>query len=408
MMYQFYQAQQDVLDPWRFVARNIASLSDLAAPLNPFGFGMHPLRAGLELFGHGGTTHQHPPFGIETVSVGNRLVPVVEEVQYSTPFGNLLHFRKDIEAGQPRVLIVAPLSGHFATLLRNTAATMLRDHDVFITDWNNARDIPLAAGRFDFDAYVAHVMEFLNELGPDCHVVAVCQPAVAVLAAVSLMSEMDHPATPRSMTLMAGPIDVRRNPTRVNLLARKHDIGWFEANMIARVPSRYKGAGRRVYPGFMQLTSFMSMNLDRHFGANLRQFRALMMDDSEASFSHRKFYDEYLAVMDLAAEFYLETVKRVFQDHELPRGELSWRGTKVRPQAIRRTALLTVEAERDDICAKGQTSVALDLCSGLPDDMKRHYLQEGVGHYGVFAGRRWESGIYPAIRDMIGAASPST
>jgi poly(3-hydroxybutyrate) depolymerase len=193
----------------------------------------------------------------------------------------------------------------------------------------------------------------------------------------------------------------------VNLLAQKHDIDWFEANMIARVPARYKGAGRLVYPGFMQLTSFMSMNLDRHFGANLRQFRALMMDDVEASHAHRKFYDEYLAVMDLTAEFYLETVKRVFQDHELPRGVLSWRGRKVQPQTIRRTALLTVEAERDDICAKGQTSAAIDLCSGLPRAMKRHYLQEGVGHYGVFAGRRWETGIYPAIRDMIATVSPS-
>lgn len=406
MMYQLYQAQLDMLDPWRFVARNIASLSDLATPLNPFGLGMRPIRAGLELFGHGGTTHRRPPFGIGAVPAGNRMVPVAEEVVHSTPFAELLHFRKDSDMPQPRVLIVAPLSGHFSTLLRSTAATMLQDHDVFITDWRNARDIPLAAGRFGFDEYVEHVMEFLARLGPDCHVVAVCQPAVAVLAAVSLMSEMGHPAAPASMTLMAGPIDARRNPTKVNLLAQQHDIGWFERNMIETVPCRYKGAGRRVYPGFIQLTSFMSMNLDRHFRANLRQFRALMMDDVEASLVHRKFYDEYLAVMDLTAEFYLETVRRIFQDHELPKGELSWRGIPVRPAAIRGTFLLTVEAERDDICAQGQTSAALDLCSGLPDGMKHHHLQEGVGHYGVFSGRRWEGEIYPVIRDMIRSRSP--
>lgn len=405
-MYQFYQAQLDLLDPLRGAARNVAALTNLAMP-RPFDLGMRSLGASLEFFGQGGTTHKRPPFAIKTVLAGNREVAVTEEIRTATPFGELLHFRKDIRRPGPAVLIVAPLSGHFATLLRNTVEVMLQDHDVYITDWQNARDIPRSFGRFGFEDYITHVIDFLETLGPDNHVIAVCQPTVAVLAAVSLMSEMGHPATPRSMTLMAGPIDTRQNPTTVNLLAKQHDIAWFKKTLTTIVPSRYKGAGRRVYPGFMQLASFMSMNLERHIGANLRQFRALMTDDIGSAHLHRKFYDEYFAVMDLTADFYLETVKKIFQDHELPEGRLEWRGRKVNPAAIQETLLLTVEGERDDICAIGQTSAALSLCSGLKPEQKRRHVQAGVGHYGIFSGSRWENEIYPIIRTMI-HGSPST
>jgi poly(3-hydroxybutyrate) depolymerase len=401
MIYQMYQAQSDFLDPMRMVARNISPLVKLVTPQKPFGRALRQLTASLDLVGHSGTTHTRPPYGIESVAVGNELVEVIEEVAYDTAFGALLHFRKDTVRPQPKLLLVAPLSGHFATLLRNTVEVLLQDHDVYVTDWHNARDIPLAAGPFGFDEYVAHVMDFLEILGPRSHVVAVCQPAVAVLAAVALMAENNHIATPRSMTLMAGPIDTRQNPTKVNQLAKTKDIDWFEKNLIGVVPWRYKGAGRRVYPGFVQLASFMSMNLDKHMSAHRKQFANLMSEDIEASLAHRKFYDEYLAVMDLPAEFYLETVERIFQTHELPLGQLTWRGRKIKPEAIKRTFLFTVEGERDDICALGQTMAALDLCSNLRPVLKRHHLQNGVGHYGVFSGKRWANEIYPLIREVI-------
>ncbi|MBV9756594.1 MAG: polyhydroxyalkanoate depolymerase, partial [Alphaproteobacteria bacterium] len=312
-----------------------------------------------------------------------------------------LHFQKETAPEQPRVLLVAPMSGHFATLLRGTVAVMLPEHDVYITDWKNARDVPPGAGRFGFDDFVDHVIRFLQRIGPGGHVVAVCQPTVAVLAAVAVMAEDGNPATPRSMTLMAGPIDTRVNPTRVNQLAQTHGIDWFERRLISAVPWRYRGAGRRVYPGFMQLAAFMTMNLDRHVAAHVRQFRALLAGDAATVETHRRFYAEYFAVMDLPAEFYLETVQRIFQLHELPLGRLYWRGDLVRPAAIRRTALLTVEGERDDICAVGQTLAALELCSGISVARKRNHLQTGVGHYGVFSGKRWALEIYPQVREMI-------
>jgi poly(3-hydroxybutyrate) depolymerase len=313
----------------------------------------------------------------------------------------LLRFRKDTAVVQPRVLVVAPMSGHFATLLRGTVAVLLPDHDVYITDWKNARDIPVSDGVFGFDEYVDHLIRFMEAIGEGSHMIAVCQPAVAGLAAAAVMAEAGNRAQPRSLTLMAGPIDTRQNPTKVNELAKSRPIEWFEKNLIASVPWRYKGAFRRVYPGFLQLTAFVSMNLDRHINAHISQFRALVCGDQVAAEAHRKFYDEYGAVMDLPAEFYLETVKRVFQDHDLPLGKLTWHGQKVRPEAIRRTALLTVEGERDDICAMGQTMAALDLCSGLRISQKRHHLQSGVGHYGVFTGSRWAREVYPKVRAMI-------
>jgi poly(3-hydroxybutyrate) depolymerase len=401
MIYKIYQAQADLLYPARQLARFAAGLAraiDMGeytpVPLRQFGAACH-------LFADSGVTHARPDYGFKSTTVGNDVVAVVEEARLDTPFATLLRFRKDSAVVQPRVLVVAPMSGHFATLLRGTVSVLLPDHDVYITDWKNARDIPLSDGVFGFDEYVDHLIRFMEVMGEGCHMIAVCQPAVAALAATAVMAEAGNRAQPRSLTLMAGPIDTRQNPTKVNELAKSRPIEWFEKNLIASVPWRYKGASRRVYPGFLQLTAFMAMNLDRHINAHISQFNALADRDVVAVEAHKKFYDEYGAVMDLPAEFYLETVKRVFQDHDLPLGKLTWHGQPVRPQAIRRTALLTVEGERDDICAVGQTMAALDLCSGLRISQKRHHLQTGVGHYGVFSGSRWAREVYPRVRAMI-------
>ena len=302
---------------------------------------------------------------------------------------------------QPRVLLVAPLSGHFSTLLRDTVRTMLPEHDVYITDWHNVRDVNLSHGCFGLDDYVEHVIRFLEAMGPPAHVVAVCQPCVQVLAAAAVMAQTNNPAQPRSMTLMAGPIDARINPTKVNNLANSRSIEWFELNLIASVPLRYGGAFRRVYPGFVQLAAFMSMNIERHLKAHRDLFDHLAKGDHDKAQVTKAFYDEYFAVLDLTAEFYLETVHRVFQEHALPSGRLEWRGQRVEPRAIKRTMLLTVEGERDDICAVGQTAAAHQLCSGLRPYLKRHHLQPGVGHYGVFSGNRWASQIYPLVKNVI-------
>jgi polyhydroxyalkanoate depolymerase len=359
------------------------------------------LTAAYELISRAGLTHRRPAFGIDTVMVGNREAAVTEEEADTTPFATLLHFKKDVDSPQPRLLLVAPLSGHFATLLRATVKTMLPEHDVYITDWHNMRDVPLGAGAFGFDDYVEHVMRFLTVIGEGAHVLAVCQPCVAVLEAVALMAQADDPAQPRSMTLMAGPIDTRINPTKVNELAKSKSIAWFEQNLIARVPFRYGGAFRRVYPGFVQLAAFVSMNLERHVSAHRSLYDNLRRGEVEKANATKLFYDEYFAVLDLSAEFYLETVRWVFQEHRLPRGDLRWRGEPVEPRAIRRTALLTVEGERDDICAVGQTLAAHEMCAGLRPYRKRHHLQAGVGHYGVFSGRTWEGQIYPLVKNLI-------
>ena len=302
---------------------------------------------------------------------------------------------------QPRVLLVAPLSGHFSTLLRDTVRTMLPEHDIYITDWHNVRDINVSHGCFGLDDYVEHVIRFLEAMGSPAHVVAVCQPCVQVLAAAAVMAQTNNPAQPRSMTLMAGPIDARINPTKVNNLANSRSIEWFELNLIASVPVRYGGAFRRVYPGFVQLAAFMGMNIERHLKAHRDLFDHLAKGDYDKAQVTKTFYDEYFAVLDLTAEFYLETVHRVFQEHALPAGRLEWRGERVEPRAIKRTMLLTVEGERDDICAVGQTAAAHQLCSGLRPYLKRHHLQPGVGHYGVFSGNRWASQIYPLVKNVI-------
>ena len=400
MMYLAYQSQSDLMDPIRTVARSMMRTMDpwlsAAAPSS-----LKSMAAAYEMISRAGLSHTRPPYGIDEVMVGNEMVPVEEKPRFVAPFGTLLHFKKDVVTPQPRVLVVAPLSGHFATLLRNTVKTLLSDHDVYITDWHNARDVPLDRGAFGFEDYVETIITFLRVLGPGTHVVAVCQPCVQVMAATAVMAAADDPAQPRSMTLMAGPIDTRINPTKVNELAMGKPMDWFEKNLIATVPGRYAGAGRRVYPGFVQLSAFMSMNMDRHVKAHRDLYDNLAKGEYEKAKATKDFYDEYFAVLDLAAEFYLETVAWVFQEARLPRGTMTHRGEKIDTRAIRRTALLTVEGERDDICSLGQTSAAHDLTPSLKPYRKRHHMQAGVGHYGVFSGKKWEHQIYPIVRNVI-------
>ena len=402
MLYYAYQAQDDLMDPFRVLARSALEAMEnswISRSGIPF---VGNVSAAYELIARAHLTHSRPPYDIASVKVGKRDVSVTEEVAYSTAFGSLLHFKKDVNgAAQPRVLVVAPLSGHFATLLRSTVRTLLADNDVYITDWHNAREAPLADGEFGMEGYIRHIMTFLEKLGPGAHVVAVCQPCVQALAATAIMAEDDNPCTPASLTLMAGPIDCRLNPTKVNELATTRPISWFENNLIATVPHRFKGGGRRVYPGFMQLTAFMSMNLDRHMKAHVDLYNNLAAGEMEKARQTKAFYDEYFAVLDLTAEFYLETVKLVFQDYALAKGELTFEGRTVDPRAIRKTTLLTVEGERDDICSVGQTLAAHDLTPSLRPYRKRHHLQAGVGHYGVFSGKKWDTQIYPLVRNAI-------
>jgi polyhydroxyalkanoate depolymerase len=404
VLYQVYQSHSDLLLPMRMMAQMIHLSFGWAhrAPRTPFG---RQMSAALEMFDRFTLSHDRPDYGIDEVEAGGRSVRVTEETVTGSAFGSLLHFRKETDAPGPRVLVVAPLSGHFSTLLRNTVQTLLKDHDVFITDWHNARDIPVSAGKFGFADYIDTVIAYLEYIGPGGHVVAVCQPCVQVLAAVALMAEDGHPCQPLSMTLMGGPIDVRHSPTSVNELAVGNPIGWFEKNLITTVPSRYRGAGRKVYPGFIQLNAFMKMNMERHVTAHRRLFQHLTKNEMEAAEAIKEFYDEYFAVLDLPAEFYLETVKIVFQDAALAKGELTHRGDPVDPSHITKTMLLTVEGERDDVCALGQTRAAHDLCTGLPASRKRHHMQPEVGHYGLFSGRRWENQIYPIICETIRKAS---
>jgi poly(3-hydroxybutyrate) depolymerase len=401
MRYKAFQAQTDFMTPMRLAAGMASTAMALGPPWMRSLPGFAQASAGWEMMTRAGLTHTRPDYGFESVRIGNQDVPVCEEVVTGTAFGDLVRFRKEMHTEQPRILLVAPLSGHFATLLRGTIETLLPENDVYITDWRNARDAPLSAGTFGFDEYVAHVIAFLEAIGPGAHLMAVCQPCAHALAAVAIMAEDDNPATPVSMTLMAGPVDTRVNPTKVNDLAMSRPIEWFEKELIATVPARYAGAGRRVYPGFVQLTAFLMMNLDRHVSGHVDMFTHLAAGRDEEADTAKAFYDEYFAVLDLTAEFYLETVDRVFQRHLLPKGELVWRNRRVNPAAIRRTALFTVEGERDDICSVGQTVAAHTLCSSIFANRKRHHLQPGVGHYGVFSGRKWSTQIYPLVRNMI-------
>ncbi len=401
MLYQAYQTQADLMWPLRAVARWAApALLDPqhSASRVP---AWRKAAAVCKVMELGEVTHRRPPWRIHSVPVAGQPMPVQEEVVQTTPFATLLRFAKPGATAQPKVLVVAPMSGHFATLLRDTVQTLLQDHEVCVTDWHNVRDVPLAAGRFGLDEYTQHLIDFVATLGPGTSVVAVCQPCVAALAAVALMSEDQHPATPASLTLMAGPIDCRISPTAVNLLATSKPIEWFEQNLISRVPWHHAGRGRRVYPGFVQLSAFIGMNKQRHFDAFKSYYQHVVDGEFSAAEVTRTFYEEYMAVADLSADFYLETVRLVFQDCALPKGELRIKGRLVNPAAIRRTALVTVEGERDDICAIGQTLAAQDLASSLRPYLRTHYVQPNVGHYGVFSGKRWQRYIYPLVRNVI-------
>jgi poly(3-hydroxybutyrate) depolymerase len=344
-----------------------------------------------------------PAWNLASTIINDVEVPVTVRDAWSSPWCRLLHFERGVDArrSDPSVLIVAPMSGHYATLLRGTVEAFLPEHEVYVTDWSDARMAPLFAGRFDLNDYIDHVIDMLRALGPDTHVVAVCQPGPAVVAAISLMAQAGDPCTPASMTIMGSPIDARRSPTAPNKLAEGRQIDWFRENMIHTVPAPYPGMFRRVYPGFLQLMSFMGMNLSRHVDAHHSYFQNLVKGDGDDARRHREFYDEYLAVMDLTEEFYIQTLIEVFQDYTLANGTMRHRGERVDPSAITSTALLTIEGENDDISGIGQTQAAHDICVNIPDAMQRDYIQPGVGHYGVFSGRRFRTEIYPRIRSFI-------
>jgi poly(3-hydroxybutyrate) depolymerase len=403
MLYEAYQAHNDILGPIRLMAEAFRGILDQRWPLFENAPLIRSAAAAMELLSNAGMSHDRPDFGIRTVTVNDEEAAVTEEVIASDPFCNLLHFRKDSAREDPAVLVVAPLSGHFPTLLRGTVKTLLPDHDVSITDWANARNVPLLHGRFGLDDFVDLVIRYIRLLGPRVHVMAVCQPSVPVLAAVSLLAASGDACQPASMTLMGGPIDPAANPTEVNRFAEAHSLDWFERTVITTVPGRYPGAFRRVYPGFLQLAGFLSMNLERHVSAHWEMFHNLVRGDGDSAAATRAFYREYSSVMDLPADFYLHTIKRVFHDQDLPRGRFRVRGELVEPTAIEHTALMTVEGERDDVCAPGQTVAAHQLCTGIIPAKKTHHLQLQVGHYGVFHGRRWQTETYPKVRAFIRA-----
>ncbi|MET3856744.1 polyhydroxyalkanoate depolymerase [Rhizobium sp. OAE497] len=409
MFYQLYELNHAAMAPFR-AAADVMRLA-YANPLNPWSqtpFG-RTIAASLEMFERTTRRYGKPEFGLNETVVGDKTVKVREEIVWSRAFCNLLHFSRNLPAAHrdPRILIVAPMSGHYATLLRGTVEALLPSADIYITDWIDARMVPMTEGTFDFDDYVDYVIEMLHFLGPDTHVIAVCQPSVPVLAAAAVMEEANDPLSPASMTLMGGPIDTRINPTAVNKLAKDKPLEWFADNVIMNVPWPQPGFMRPVYPGFLQLSGFMSMNLDRHVIAHKEFFMHLVKNDGEPE-KHRDFYDEYLAVMDLTAEFYLQTVDQVFIKHALPKGELVHRGKLVDPSAIRNVALLTVEGENDDISGVGQTKAAQTICTNIPDNMRMHYLQPDVGHYGVFNGSRFRREIAPRIVSFVNEHSRSS
>jgi poly(3-hydroxybutyrate) depolymerase len=400
MLYAAYEFQRQLAKPIRLWANALEQV--YSSPYNPLTdtwFGKS-VAASAEIVARLTQNYAKPEFGLKTTHVGNETVAVNEEILLRKPFCQLLRFHRDTARRDPKVLVVAPMSGHYATLLRGTVEALLPDHDVHITDWADAREVPLSHGNFDLDDYIDYVIEFCRYLGPDVHIIAVCQPSVPVMGAAALMAMNKDPRQPKSITLMGGPIDTRVSPTTPNDLAMRNSMMWFRQNVISTVPFSYPGALRRVYPGFLQLTSFISMNLDRHINAHMRQFEHLVKGDDDSADGHRAFYDEYLAVMDLTAEFYLQTIEVVFKEHQLPRGVWVSRDRKVDPSFIE-TALLTVEGELDDISGIGQTKAAHALTPNIPGARHVHWEQPRVGHYGIFNGRKWREQIMPRVRDFI-------
>ncbi len=401
MLYNSYEMQRN----WLAGASALAHMSAefLQNPANPFSYmgGGPILASALEVFAHASAPRGKPAFGLDFTEIDGKQIAVTEEIVLQKPFGQLKHFVREGREGDPKLLIVAPMSGHYATLLRGTVERMLPGHDVYITDWRDARSVPVAAGRFDLDDYVDYLIEFLAVIGPGAHMLAVCQPSVPCYAAVAVMSADQHPALPRTLTLMGGPIDTREAPTVVNQTATQRPYSWFAQNVIATVPYTYPGAGRKVYPGFLQLTGFMSMNLGNHMMSHWEMFKHLVKGDDESADATKDFYEEYRSVCDMTAEFYLQTIDVVFQNHLLPKGEMMHRGRRVDPAAITRTALLAIEGERDDISGLGQTKAALTIATKLPEDRKRYYMAEGAGHYGIFNGSRWRDNIAPVVEGWI-------
>ena len=403
-LYHWYEATHAMLSPYRAMAD--ATKLALANPINPFSHTPigKQMAAACELFERTTRRYGKPAFNLPTALVGGERVAVTERVVWQRPFCNLVHFQRALPRNHkpdPKVLIVAPMSGHYATLLRGTVEAFLPSHEVFITDWLDARMVPMADGTFDLDDYVDYIISMLHVLGPDTHVMAVCQPSVPVFMAVARMEAEDDPYVPTTLTLMGGPIDTRSNPTAVNKLAQERGTDWFRRNVLTTVPFPHPGTMRPVYPGFLQINGFMSMNLDRHVDAHRELFRNLVKGDGDGAQKHREFYDEYLAVMDLSAEFYMQTIEKVFVEHHLPLGIMQHRGKPVDPTKIRRVALMTVEGENDDITGGGQTLAAHGLATSIPDDMRVHYLQPTVGHYGVFNGSRFRAEIAPRVMDFM-------
>ncbi|HEU5437057.1 MAG TPA: polyhydroxyalkanoate depolymerase [Telluria sp.] len=407
MLYQLHEMQRSLLSPMMQWADASAKL--FSNPISPFAHTPFAQRiaAGYELMYRLGKDYEKPAFDIKDTKIGEQTVGIMERTVETKPFCRLLHFKKDLSdtafaaLDQPTVLLVAPLSGHHSTLLRDTVRGLLPKHDVFITDWTDARMVPLSEGPFHLDDYIYYVQDFIRDLGPDVHVISVCQPTVPVLAAISLMATNKDPKLPKTMTMMGGPIDPRKSPTAVNDLAVEKPFSWFENTVIYAVPANYPGFGRKVYPGFLQHAGFIAMNPGRHAQSHREFYQHLVRGDDEPAESHRQFYNEYNAVLDMPAEYYLETIKTVFQDHALPLGTWEVGGQLVRPQDITTVALFTVEGELDDISGAGQTQAAHELCSGIPADMQQDFVAPGAGHYGIFSGRRWRDVICPKITDFI-------
>lgn len=402
MLYNAYELQRTMLSgaaAWASIGAEI--LTNPAVPTGYFGFG--PIIASaLDVFAHAAAPRGKPEFGIKEVTVGGESYGVTEAIVMHRPFGNLLRFSHEgLPKDAPRLLITAPMSGHYATLLRGTVERMLESCEVYITDWADAKMVPAEAGRFDLDDYIDYVIGFLEHLGPGTHMLAVCQPSVPAFAATAIMGAREHPCRPVTLTMMGGPIDTREAPTSVNDVAMQQPLSWFEHNVITTVPLSYPGAGRRVYPGFLQLTGFMAMNLGAHMMSHYGMFKHLVEGDGESAGATKAFYDEYRSVCDMTADFYLQTVEHVFQRHSLPKGEFVHRGERIDPGAIRDTALLAIEGEKDDISGIGQTRAALKLATHLPDKHKKYYLAEEVGHYGIFNGRKWRTRIAPVLEDWI-------
>ena len=408
MLYDAYELQRSMLAGASAMAGLGAEM--LHNPANPFYYvgGSQLMSSALEVFAHASAPRGKPAFGFTETTVDGRTVEVTEEIVLKKPFGQLRRFRREGVEGGPKLLIVAPMSGHYATLLRGTVERMLTSADVYITDWRDAKLVPLSDGFFDLDNYIDYLIEFMEAIGSNAgeggtHMLAVCQPSVPCYAAVALMSADENPCRPKTLTMMGGPIDTREAPTAVNTLATERPFAWFEQNVIATVPMGYPGAGRQVYPGFLQLAGFMSMNLGNHMISHWEMFKHLVQGDGESAGATKDFYDEYRSVCDMTAEFYLQTIDVVFQDHALPKGEMTHRGRAVDPHAITDVAILAIEGERDDISGLGQTRAALDIATVLPAAKKKYLMAEGAGHYGIFNGSRWRDKIAPVLEEWIAA-----